>query len=325
MANKANVASKSNARANAVSVSWENDKTREARSKRDAVTVALFSKGKFGKAALYGSVRKAFDAYRLPSSKHQDFRLALKKEGMKVFDYNGMKLEFRIVGAATEKVEVFRRGDSLTHPKHGIGRYLGIRIFTDMKIASVDFKGKEVDVKVADLKRAPAKNVVNAVTTEVSKKNAFVFPTAESMKDASRIQEGMRVARRENPGYPVGFVGKVAGGFARVDHAEGSLTLSVIHLVECTMPVPPQLACDFTKSLPFSSLPLLAAFKTVTSEGFDFRNSYIKVGNSTAIRVSEVSVQGGALYAKLESPSPVDKARFKKDYPVFPLYVKAAQ
>ena len=324
MARKANTAaSKSNARANATSVSWENDKTREARSKRDAVTVAVFSKGKFEKAALYGSVRKAFDAYRLPSSKHQDFRLALKKEGMKVFDYNGMKLEFRIAGAATEKVEVFRRGDSLTHPKHGIGRYLGIRIFTDAKIASVDFKGKEVDVKVADLKRAPAKNVVNAVTTEVSKKNAFVFPTADSVKEALRIKEGMTVARIENPGFPVGVVRRVTRDFASVDLAEGLVAINITHLVECAAPMPAELACDFSKSLSFGSLPLLAAFHTATSQG---SCPYIKVGNSTAIRVSHVAAQDSGLYARLEPVFPEEaKARFKKDYPVFPLYVKAAQ
>ena len=277
MAKQIKVASKSNARANATSLSWENDKTRAARLQKDAVTVTFTGSrpGYSSPAVSFGSVRKAFTAYRLPDAKHREFRATLKKtfNGTAVFEHKGLRYEFKIVGFPV----------------------------------------------------ATAANVVNAVTTEVSKKKPFVFPTADSVKEALRIKEGMTVARIENPGFPVGVVRRVTGDFASVLLAEGLVAINVTHLVECAAPMPGQLACDFTKSLPFSSLPLLAAFQTVTSDGFDFHNSYLKVGNSTAIRVPEVSVQGGALYAKLESPSPVEKARFKKDHPVFPLYVKAAQ
>src|ERR1700730_9787242 len=65
---------KSNARANATSVSWENDKTRAARIQKDAVTVSILHVVENGPDVWYGSVRKAFTAYRLPDAKHREFR-----------------------------------------------------------------------------------------------------------------------------------------------------------------------------------------------------------------------------------------------------------
>ncbi|WP_060371097.1 hypothetical protein [Burkholderia ubonensis] len=79
-----------------VAASWLDPKTRGARCAREGVEVTLPS----GEVRPYLSLRKAFEALRLPMGKHVMFRLKLKHSRQLKFEEGGKTYMFRIVPRA---------------------------------------------------------------------------------------------------------------------------------------------------------------------------------------------------------------------------------
>ncbi|MFA8389726.1 hypothetical protein ACEPUD_06310 [Burkholderia ubonensis] len=79
-----------------VAETWNDPETRAARRAREGVEVALPS----GEVRQYSSLRRAFEALRLPMAKHVRFRLRLKNARRLKFEDDGKAYVFRIVPRA---------------------------------------------------------------------------------------------------------------------------------------------------------------------------------------------------------------------------------
>jgi hypothetical protein len=73
----------------AIAASWADPVVADKRMTRNGVTVTVN-----GKSAEFKSVRAAFEAFKLPDSKHIRFRMLVKKEGKAVFEWTGIKYLF---------------------------------------------------------------------------------------------------------------------------------------------------------------------------------------------------------------------------------------
>jgi hypothetical protein len=240
---------KSVVRAAAVSASWQDPKTREARSKRDAVYVSING----AEPMLHSSVRKAFTAYLLPQSKHQEFRAALKKEGSKVFELMGVKYAFTVY-SVYHSAEAAKTAASNR-----------LRIGADWEYT------------------------FNVGSQVVLKTNPSVLlGTVRTITDCGDdAYDAVAVSRDDN----------------------GDLeTFEAHELTEYVKPVETQRA----RTVKFETLPLLAQFETRAT-----RDTYLKVGNSTAIHLQVPEKADHGVWGLKAGKQ--GKQRFKKNEQVISL------
>jgi hypothetical protein len=75
-------------RSTAVAASWTNKAVAASRAVRTNVSVA---------GTVYRSVREAFEQLKLPLGQHIKFRMELKAEGVKTFEHDGKKYNFKTI------------------------------------------------------------------------------------------------------------------------------------------------------------------------------------------------------------------------------------
>jgi hypothetical protein len=80
-----------------VAISWLDKEVREARLKRDGVSVRIVGSES---VSLYRSTAEAFRNLRLDFSKHIRFRLSLKASRREIIEFDGVKYEFSIIEAS---------------------------------------------------------------------------------------------------------------------------------------------------------------------------------------------------------------------------------
>lgn len=81
----------------AIAASWNEPGVKEKRMTRNGVLVTVN-----GKTGDFKSVRAAFAELGLPDSKHIRFRMLVKKEGVAIFEHNGIKYKFTLAAEAAE-------------------------------------------------------------------------------------------------------------------------------------------------------------------------------------------------------------------------------
>jgi hypothetical protein len=225
---------KSVVRAAAVSASWQDPKTREARSKRDAVYVSING----AEPMLHASTRKAFTAYLLPDSKHQEFRAALKKEGSKVFELMGVKYAFTVY-SVYHSAEAAKTAASNR-----------LRIGADWEYT---FKvGSSVVLKSNPTVLLGEVNVINYCGDDAYDE---VIVARDDNGDLEAF-EAWELAEFVKPEQAKDDHPASVAGHAKWVEAQRSVTVK------------------------FETLPLLAQFETRAT-----RDTYLKVGNSTAIHL----------------------------------------